>query len=512
MTAALQNSVLYRWLLTLWAALIGWLSNSGLARLYYGVEGLILRWVKGSAVCTFLARPGRLTGAWEGSFTCRAVEWLLNLVPSLLHRLYAPLRPVWEGSLVFRGVTFLGENIPLLLSWFFLLMAMFPHTYWNNAFSLGFGILGVILCYAAAMRRPALRLIGAVFGPYLWAFFFLLCAGVLKAGVFMTSLRYFTYFFSAILLALLTVSTVTHKGQLKRMAAFASAGIPVATAYALYQRFIVGIKNTSSTVDMELNANMPGRVFSFFENPNTFAQVLVMLIPLALGLMFSSRSFRGKVCAAIAAGCGVLSIVMTYSRASWIGLVVAIFLFVLLVERRLIPVLIVGAVALLPFLPASIYNRILTIFDPSDSSTSSRFPIFEVGFKLWKLHPVTGVGLGSELSASLAHNSGWYHRLFKFPHYHNIYIQLAVELGTLGVVSYTAGFFSGCKETVRALLSPGCDKETRSLIAGCLSGLVGVMVCGLADYFWHYPRVMAIFWLIFGMMLCGIKLVKKEQA
>jgi hypothetical protein len=37
------------------------------------------------------------------------------------------------------------------------------------------------------------------------------------------------------------------------------------------------------------------------------------------------------------------------------------------------------------------------------------------------------------------------------------------------------------------------------------------MVCGLADYFWHYPRVMAIFWLIFGMMLACIRLSRQER-
>ncbi len=512
MTAALQNSIFCRWLLALWQVLSNAGKHSGVARLYARLEDGILRWLKGSVLCTVLARRGRLPAAWESSVTCRAIRRALGCIPALLHRFYLRFRPVWEGSLAFRALAFAGENVPLLLSWFALLMSVFPHTYWNNAFSLGFALLGIALVFAAAMRRPEGGLSGTLFGPYLWAFFFLLCAGVLKAPVLMTSLRYFTYFFSAIALALLTVSTVTRAEQLKRIAAFACAGLPVSTAYALYQRFVVGIKNTSSTVDLELNADMPGRVFSFFENPNTFAQVLVMLIPLALGLMFASRTFLGKVCAAFAAGCGVLSIVMTYSRASWIGLVAAVFLFVLLVERRLIPLLIVGAVAMLPFLPASIYNRILTIFDLSDSSTSSRFPIFEVGFKIWRLHPLTGVGLGSELSASLAHNSGWYHRLFKFPHYHNIYIQLAVELGALGAVSYTAGFFSSCKETARAILSPGCDRALRALTAGCLSGLVGVMVVGLMDYFWHYPRVMAIFWLIFGMMLCGLKLSKMEQA
>mgnify|MGYP000801260600 FL=1 len=36
---------------------------------------------------------------------------------------------------------------------------------------------------------------------------------------------------------------------------------------------------------------MPGRVFSIFDNPNTFAQVLLLLLPLVLALVHHNRSF-----------------------------------------------------------------------------------------------------------------------------------------------------------------------------------------------------------------------------
>lgn len=506
MTAYWENSFVYRILITL----LHWLSASGVARLYYKIEGFIIRLLKGSVVCTFLARPGRITGAWEASITCRLLEWIANIVPRFLRWLFHGIYPAMDNSVVFRTVV-IGESIPVLLSWFFLLMMVCPHDYWNNFYSLAFGVVCVVLCYCAAIRQPSLRLSVKSFNPYLWAFFFMLCIGVLESVSVTTSVRYLTYFISAILLTLLVVSAVSDTRQFKRIAAFGAAGIPVAAAYGVYQRVVEGLENTSSTVDMTLNADMPGRVYSFFDNANTFAQVLVMMIGMTLGLLFASRTIRGKLLSLASLACGLLAIAMTYSRASWIGLVVTVFIFILLAERRLIPVLIIGVVAMLPVLPASIYNRILTIFDFSDSSTSSRFPIYSVGLKIWEGSPITGVGLGSELSAKIAHRSGWYFEKFKFPHYHNVFLQLAVELGLLGLFAYVAGFISACKETVRAVFSAECDRDVRNLTVGCLSGLVGVMVCGLADYFWHYPRVMAIFWLIFGLMLCGAKLGKQKK-
>lgn len=510
MTMVFQNSLICRLLLAVWHALTGWLACSGIARLYYKVEDAVIRWFRGSVLWNFISRRGVITRAWPGSVTARLLDGAANLIPALLHRLYRAFQPVWDGSAAFRLVTGMGESVPAILSWLFLAMMVCPHGYWNNTYSLLAAVLCLALLWAAAMRRPSLRLDAARFGPYLWFFFFMLCVGVVNAVSRRVSLRYLVYFVTAILLALLVLSAVSSLTQLKRLAAFGCAGIPAAALYGVYQLVVLGLENTSSTVDMELNADMPGRVFSFFDNPNTFAQVLVMLLGLNLGLLFASRTLRGKLASLVTLCFGLLAIVMTYSRASWVGLVVTVFLFVLLAERRLLPLLVVGAVAMLPFLPASIYNRILTIFNPSDSSTSSRFPIYSVGLKVWGTSPVIGVGLGSELSARLAHNSGWYHRLFKFPHYHNIYLQLAVETGLLGLAAYVSGFLAACKESLRAVTAPGCPRDLRCMIAGCFSGLAGVMVCGLADYFWHYPRVMAIFWLIFGMMLCGIRLAKPQ--
>ena len=37
------------------------------------------------------------------------------------------------------------------------------------------------------------------------------------------------------------------------------------------------------------------------------------------------------------------------------------------------------------------------------------------------------------------------------------------------------------------------------------------MVCGLADYLWTYPRIMFLFWFVFGLTLAAIKVCKMEM-
>jgi O-antigen ligase len=507
MTTAFHESRLYRLITFLWFALL----DSRFYRLCTGVGRGIAVAFQNSVLCNALVRPGLVTRAWEDSTLCRLLDKVANCIPAALHRLYLRTQPAWDGSVVFRILAGMGENVPAILSWLFLLMMVCPYTNWNNLYGLAVALLALVLCFSGAMRRDSLRLNVKAFSPYMWFFFLFLIVGVLESSDIMISVRYLLYFVTAILLALLVASTVERIDQLKRLAAFGAAGLPVATAYGVYQRVVLGLTNSSLTVDLTVNPDLPGRVYSFFDNANTFAQVLVMMLGMTLGLLFASRTVWGKIAALVALVSGLVGIAMTYSRASWVGLIVAVFLFVLLAAPRLIPALILVAAAMLPFLPASIYNRLLTIFNSSDSSTVSRFPIYEVGFKMWKLYPLTGVGLGSELSAAKALNSGWYHGYFDFPHYHNIYIQLAVETGALGLLSYLGGFLAACKATIRAALAADCPHPVKYLAIGCFSGLAGMMVCGLADYFWHYPRVMAIFWLIFGIMVACVRLARVEE-
>ena len=68
---------------------------------------------------------------------------------------------------------------------------------------------------------------------------------------------------------------------------------------------------------------MPGRVESYFDNPNTFAEVPILLLPLVLALILCSKRGISRVTACGVFAVGVLALGMTYSRASWVGMACA---------------------------------------------------------------------------------------------------------------------------------------------------------------------------------------------
>jgi O-antigen ligase len=363
---------------------------------------------------------------------------------------------------------------------------------------------------ASAMRKKSRSLDVVSVGPYgvFFAGFILLSWPV--SAYMQLSGRFLFYHFACMLCVLVIVSTVERAQQLRRLAGMATLGLIIVSVYAIVQR-IQGVEVNPSYVDLTLNENIPGRVYSMFENPNAFGEILVLLIPLAVGLMFASRSWGGRILGLLGAGLGSIALVMTYSRAGWIGLAVAALLFIFLWKKQLLPVVILLGIVAIPFLPDTVFQRILTIFNLSDTSTSSRFPLYEAALRLLRLRPLQGAGLGIDAVRSAVTDLNLYHGVSPFVHSHNIYLQVWAETGIFGLLALLGTVGWTLKRGAKTVLRQMGSSSVRMLVAGSVSALLGIMVCGIADFIWHYPRVMLLFWFLFAMAIAGIRLALREE-
>ena len=308
---------------------------------------------------------------------------------------------------------------------------------------------------------------------------------------------------------LVTVSAVRGTEDLKRLAAGGGVCVLVSSLYGVYQR-IQGVEVNESYVDLEVNAGMPGRVESYFDNPNTFAEVLILLLPLVLALILCSKRGISRVTACGVFAVGVLALGMTYSRATWVGFVCAMAVFVFLWKPRLIPAFLVLCCAAVPFLPTTIWNRILTIFNPADSSTASRIPLYQAALEVIRSRPLRGAGLGT--AAPQVYIADWnlYHADFPYVHSHNFYLEVWIEAGLLGVTSFVASMLWNIKRAAHAVRHTA-PSPARTITCAAAAALCGTMVCGLADYLWNYPRVLCIFWFVFAVALAGVKVCRQQE-
>ena len=495
----LRESYLYH----IWMTLLSIYDDSMVHRVLAVVGSWCSRQIDESRVLRVLCREGMVARAWPESCLCRLLTWLVNLPGSLLHRLYGTLQATFEDSFFARLAFSMGEQTAVAQSWLIMLLWVIPFSHWNNAYSLMSFAMLLVLFHAGAMHQRNMRLDLANIGFYPLILFAAMFLGVLLSYAPSLSLRFLFYHISAALCVLVTVSAVRTEEDLKRLAAGGAVCVAVSGAYGVLQR-IQGIEVNASYVDLKVNAGMPGRVYSFFDNPNTFAEVLILLLPLVLALILCSRHLISRLIACGIFAVGVAALGMTYSRASWVGIACAMVVMVFMWRPKLIPAFVLLCCVAIPFLPSTIWNRILTIANPADSSTSSRIPLYQAALEVIRNRPITGAGLGTAATQRYIADYNLYHAEAPFVHSHNFYLEVWIQTGLLGVAGFVSSMLWNIKRTAYAVRH--CESSAaRTIACAAASAMCGSMVCGLADYLWNYPRVMCIFWFVFAMALAGTK-------
>jgi len=505
----LQSSMIGTLLLAVWRLGERIYENSVLALIFRAAANGWGRMWHGSKVVNVIHRNGTLPGAWRFSVVCRALAVLLNLPLILLHWVYEKGRALFENSVAAQLAFAMGEQTNVAVAWLMTVILMIPYKQWSNTYSLVGFVLLTMLFALGAMHRKSLRFDVAALGPY--AVFF--AAAVFIAFSYSAapddSPRFLMFHITCMLCVLLTVSSVERLEQLIRLIAGGVMGLLGVSVYGIVQG-IQGVKVDAMLTDLS-NENAAGRVYSMFDNPNAFAHVLVLLIPLGIGLMLVSKSWMGRLFAAASALTGIVSLGLTYSRAGWIGFAIAMLIFVFLWRKKLIPILIFLCAAGIPLLPDTITSRLMTIFDTSDTSTTSRFPLYQAGLRLIKSSPILGAGLGTEAVKQYISENDLYSGTAYLVHLHDIFLEVWAETGLLGIVTFVAAVLHQFKN-VCGIAASRCPYTLRIMAMACAASLTGIMVCGVADYIWHYPRVMLVFWFVFAVTLSVIKLARKQES
>ena len=479
----------------------------------YGLLSGLGRWfadqVYTSRVLDICCRESVISRAWTESRLCMLLTKLVNLPIVCLQRLYALLKTHFDTSYAAKLAFRLGDETTIAQSWLLLLLWIIPYAQWNNGYTLIGYLLLLSLFFVREMRERKAALDIPAVGFYAVIFFVCICMAVPLSAYPDLSGRFLRYHFGAALCVLVTVSAVRHIYDLKRIAAGASGAMAVSSVYAVYQR-IQGVDVKSSYVDVSVNPDMPGRVYSFFENPNSYAVLLILLIPLAIALFLEAKHWLTRILSAGAAGLGVVALVMTYSRACWIGFACAAVVFILLWNPRLTPVFLIACILCIPFLPSSVWGRILSIFNSSDSSTSSRFPLYEAALRAIAQSPVTGIGLGTAAPQKFIAQYGLYAGGHPYVHAHNLFLEVWLETGLVGLLAFLGAVLEAIRRAARQVRGSK-NSAARTITAASAAALCGYLVTGLADYPWSYPRVMTVFWFVFAMTIAGVKVCRMES-
>jgi O-antigen ligase len=244
-------------------------------------------------------------------------------------------------------------------------------------------------------------------------------------------------FFKVIVFYFLVVTTVGDERSLKLLITLFLASVGLYLAHSFWE-FLCG------RYEYRMGIRRMIGVDKSFGDPNSLASSLLYTVPLALSLWMDkpSKIIRNLLICYLLGAC--LCIVLTGSRAGFVGLGFCGFVLLLLsVERKAMLILLCGLAGVMALgvatvaLPSELQNRYLTIIDSSygpknaAQSAQSRWTFFLDGIKAWQSSPLFGHGPRS-FDLVTGHKMGS----------HNLYGQVLSEMGVLGALALLV--FSVC--------------------------------------------------------------------
>ncbi len=326
---------------------------------------------------------------------------------------------------------------------------------------------------------------------------------------------YFSFYFMCLL-------EIKDERKLYVLCAVFLATVVLEAGLGLYQNFISHPPIDPSWVDSIEFPEITVRVFGTLDNPNILAQFLIpgVVLGLALALQRARISVRmlflGGV--ALAGAC----LVYTYSRMGWVAAAVAVAVFLLLYDRRLLLAVAALVVLAVTFRPDLLSSRLTSILALSqDSSMFYRLQIWQVAGHIIRDFWFSGVGPGVA-AFQLVYNR--YYSVYGMTafHTHNLYLEMLVEYGVFGTLIFLwllLSYFGYSLQRLFGWLGASLASLGRSSSASgfariatmaALASMTGYLFMGLTEYSWYSLKLVFLFWLLVSLTICSARLLEER--
>ena len=207
----------------------------------------------------------------------------------------------------------------------------------------------------------------------------------------------------------------------------------------------------------------------------TFSGLLMLVIGLATArVLYGSRdrAWAGLVLPAL-----MVALTLTFTRGVWVGTSVGVGLLLVLKDYRLLALAPVLAAVFFTVAPASLTDRVYSMFDLQDPTNRDRLAMARVGVGIVRDHPITGVGpdmvqevYSTYRGADAVNETN--------PHLHNVPLHIAAERGLPAVAVWLWFIVTAVRELLLTFRQP----ESRVLAAAGLAALASMLAAGMFEY------------------------------
>jgi putative inorganic carbon (hco3(-)) transporter len=343
------------------------------------------------------------------------------------------------------------------------------------------------------------------------------------------ALKYIFKLMGGIILFYLIVDTIKTKEQIKNIIfAMLFSGI-IVSVIGIFERIAPHVMKKVLFVfcpeQFLLPEGLTLRIKSTFGYPNILAQYLEMVILVFSGIYIATRKKILLVILFILTE----ALILTYSRGGLIGLFSGL-IFILIIcyfntnmRRYFKSVLTIVGVVITLFIGTTVFDKIFTthLFNTFDSkyvSNVERIYLWQSAVKMIKDHPVFGVGPDNYRWVYAAKYNE--HSPFSTmrrtgggmpnAHSNNFYLETASNLGIVGLGVLLWLIFR-IKRSVSLVFKNYDDEYILPIFLGITGAIVAFFAHGLVDDFWQFQSMILMFWMILGLLISSMELLKNEN-
>ncbi|MEK7162197.1 MAG: O-antigen ligase family protein [Patescibacteria group bacterium] len=242
------------------------------------------------------------------------------------------------------------------------------------------------------------------------------------------------------------------------------------------------------------NSMEPKRAVSFFIHPNFYALWSAPLLALLIPDVFSSLKSKLVNLKSILWLFGAIGLLLSLSRAGWLGLGAAVLVYLIVATdkkiRKLAGVIVIILVIVIVSIPNLRWRFTLPLY--GEKSAVSRLSLWNTGWKAIYESPILGLGLtGFSQNWEKLNTDPGLTDTHNFPH--NIFLDLWVETGLLGLLSFIGLLWVFIKTGV---------KNRRDIFKlGVALFLITIIFQGLIDNPYFKNDLAMVFWIILSLIL-----------
>ena len=368
---------------------------------------------------------------------------------------------------------------------------------------------GWLLRHVLPARRLELTLAGWLLAAYVLTAIVALVVGTSYAMPNGAAIRSFLKYLVAIGLFVVVVDVVRERATVRRLIlALILGGMGAAALglaiHALPRPQIVEVLSSLSVLGYPSGAGvlrfLPGpnntysdtlRAVGTSIDPNVFGGMLMLSATLMLAQSFAQKPVLPRPVLLGGLAVTVVAMVLSESRASWLGLAAAGAVLATIRDRRLwlLAVPAAGALLVLP-VGQRMLARLASGFAAQDRAAALRLDEYRQAIAIIAEYPVFGVGFGGAPEVGT------------FVGVSSIYLLVGEHTGLVGLGLFLLTLLAVGVAGLRAALT-AADPDDRALASTLLAALVAAALVGNLDHYFmnpSFPHMVALFWLYAGLL------------